>query len=275
MFIIAVYVDDIILAGESSTRIQELIQKIDEKFEIKDMGKLHHFLGVKIVYMKENKIWIGQQTYTTEILKKFQMENSKPVSTPTEHGTKLAKTSTESRLVDQEKYQSAVGSLLYLSTRTRPDIAYAVSSVARYSSQPTLQHWIAVKRIFRYLNGTLDYGLVYEPCDKVMCGFSDADWAGDYDDRKSTTGYVFEMNGDAISWRSKKQSCVALSTAEAEYIALSSTAQETAWLQRLVNEICKKRVETVVIHEDNQSAIHIAKNPQFHGRIKHIDIKYH
>ena len=104
------------------------------------MGKLHHFLGVKIVYLKENKIWIGQQTYTTEILKKFQMENSKPVSTPTEHSTKLVKTSTESQLVDQEKYQSAVGSLLYLSTRTRPDIAYAVSSVARYCSQPTLQH---------------------------------------------------------------------------------------------------------------------------------------
>ena len=194
VLIVAVYVDDIILAGKSSTRIQEFIQKIAEKFKIKDMGKLHHFLGVKIVYLRKKKIWIGQQTYSIEILKKFQMENSKPVSTPTEPGTKLIKASKESQLVDQETYQSAVGSLLYLSTRTRPDIAYAVSSVARYCSQPTLQHWIAVKRIFRYLNGTLDYGLIYEPSDKAMCGYSDADWAGDCDDRKSTTGYVFKMS---------------------------------------------------------------------------------
>ena len=121
----------------------------------------------------------------------------------------------------------------------------------------------------------MDYGLIYEPNDKAMCGYSDADWAGNCDDRKSTTDYVFKMSGAAISWRSKKQSCVALSNAEAEYIALANTAQEAAWLKRLVNEICKKLVETIVLYEDNQSAIHIAKNPQFHGRIKHIDIKYH
>ena len=121
------------------------------------------------------------------------MENSKPVSTPTEHGTNLVKTSKESQLVDQEEYQSVVGSLLYLSTRTRPDIAYGVSTVARYCSRPKAEHWIAMKRIFRYLNGTLDYGVVYEPCDKAKCGYLDADWAGDCDDRKSNIGYVFKQ----------------------------------------------------------------------------------
>ena len=156
LFLIAVYVDDIILAGGSDKRMKEVKDAIPEKFMVKDLGELHHFLGVKVIQNKEsNSIWIGQETYARELVKKFKMEESKAVSTPIQLGSNLVKAVDEDDMFDQEIYQSAVGSLLYLSTRTRPDISYAVSSVARFTSKPTKQHWTAVKRIFRYLNGTI------------------------------------------------------------------------------------------------------------------------
>ena len=262
---IAVYVDDIILAGISDKRMREVKDTIAAKFMVKDLGELHHFLGVKVIQnRKSNSIWIGQETYVRELLKEFKMEESKSVSTPTQFGSNLV------------IYQSADGSLLYLSTRTRPDISYAVSSVARFTSKPTKQHWMAVKRIFRYLNGTISLGLLYSKDKGKECtGYSDADWAGDLNDRKSTSGFVFKLSGAAISWRSKKQSCVALSTAEAEYIALASAAQESVWLQELLSSIKEPRAKPPTISEDNKSAICLAKNPPYHGRAKHIDIKHH
>ncbi len=277
IFLIAVYVDDIILAGKSHERMKEVKRAIADKFAVRDMGELHHFLGVKIVQNKDSgDIWIGQEAYTRELLKKFKMEESKPMSTPVEIGSNLVKASNEDDLFDKETYQSAVGSLLYLSTRTRPDIAYSVSSAARFSAKPTKEHWTAVKRIFRYLNGTVNLGLVYSKDKEQECqGYSDADWAGDLGDRKSTSGYIFKLSGGAISWRSKKQSCVALSTAEAEYIALASAAQESVWLQELLTSLKETKIKPTTIYEDNQSAICLAKNPQYHGRAKHIDIKYH
>ena len=227
IFLTAVYVDDIILARKSSTRIQEFIKSISESFHIKDMGKLHYFLGVKIVYPGSGKIWIGQPAYTAEVLKRFQMENSKPIATPIDTGAKLTKATEDSKLFNQELNQSAIGSLLYLSTRTTPDIAYAVSNVARFCSKPTMEHWKSIKHTIRYLNGTLNYGLQYDK-EKVtdFIGYSDADWAGDLDDRRSNSVYLFKLSGVAVSWRSKKQSCVVLSTAEAEYMALARSCMD-------------------------------------------------
>ena len=222
IFIAAVYVDDI-LASKSSTCIQEFIKSISES----GMGKLHYFLGVKIAYPGSGKIWIGQPAYTAEVLKRFQMENSKPTATPIDTGAKLTKATEDSKLFNSELYQSAIGSLLYLSTRTRLDIAYAVSNVARFCSKPTMEHWKSIKHIMRYLT-TRNYGLLYDK-EKVtdFIGYSDADWAGDLDDRRSTSGYLFKLSGAAVSWRGKKKkkSCVALTTAEAEYMALASAAQ--------------------------------------------------
>ena len=190
---------------------------------------------------------------------------------------KLSKETENEEELDTSKYQSAVGSLLYLSTRSRPDLAFAVGNAARYCSQPSQQHWSAVKRIFRYLRGTTDLGLLYQPDNADLAGYSDADWAGDINDRKSTSGYVFMMSGSAISWRSKKQSSVALSTAEAEYIALSSATQEAMWLRHLFSSLMKEyqRCIPTTIYEDNQSTICMTKNNQSHGRSKHVDIKYH
>ena len=204
IFIAAVYVDDIILACKSSTRIQEFVKSISESFDIKDMGKLHYFLGVRIAYPGSGKIWIGQPAYTAEVMKRFQMENSKPIATPIDTCAKLTKATEDSKLFNQELYQSAIGSLLYLSTRTRPDIAYAVSNVAIFCPKPTMEHWKSIKHIMRYLNGTRNYGLLYDK-EKVtdFIGYSDADWAGDLDDRRSTSGYLFKLNGAAVSRRSK------------------------------------------------------------------------
>ena len=277
--VIAVYVDDLIVGGENEKNITLTKKEISNKFEVTDMGPLHYFLGVKVVQNpKTSEIWIGQPNFTNELLHKFQMAESKPVDTPIDPGVKLSKKLESEEEYDKVKYQSAVGSLLYLSTRTRPDIAFAVGNAARYCSQPSQTHWSAVKRILRYLNGTTALGLLYQPNDsRELCGYSDADWAGDSSDRKSTSGYVFMMSGSAVSWRSKKQSCVALSTAEAEYMALSSATQEAMWMRQLfaslVNEY--KLSEPTTIYEDNQSTICMAKNNQSHGRSKHIDIKYH
>ena len=157
--------------------------------DIADMAKLHNFVGLKINYLNSGNIWIGQPVYVRKVLKKIEMDNLKPVGTAMEIGAKLVKAKDGDSLVDQELYQSAVGSLLYLSTKARPGIAYAVGNVAHFSSKPTQTHWIAVKRIMRHLNGTPDFGLLYLANDNIA-GFSDVDWAGDQDDRKSTSAFV-------------------------------------------------------------------------------------
>ena len=275
-FLIGVYVDDMLLAGKSKKQINNIKSTLSKRFDMKDLGELNHFLGVQVVQDHKNgTIWIGQPTYTQGMLKRFGMENCKHVATPVETGTKLQKATEKSDRVDKSHYQSIVGSLLYLSTRTRPDITFAVGLVARYCSDPTSQHLTAVKRILRYLQGTLKHGLLFRRSDSSnIIGYSDADWGGDRDDSKSTTGYLFQIGGTSISWQSKKQTCVALSTAEAEYVALSAAAQEAVWLKQL-NQDLTRTDAPIKIFEDNQSAIAIAKNPQFHGRVKHISIKYH
>ena len=277
LFIIAVYVDDIGLAAKSDQMMDQTKKALAKRFEMKDLGILHHFLGVKVdCNLVTGEVWIGQPVYTEKLLQKFGMEHSKPVSTPVNTDAKLIKKTEAGDDIDQRMYQAAVGSLLYLSTKTRPDIAFAVGKVARFCAGPAREHWEAVKRILRYLRGTSNSGLLYCKSDSSGCvGFSDADWGGDHDDRKSTSGYVFLMGGTAVSWKSNKQSCVALSTAEAEYVALAAAAQEAKWLQRLTSDLLDYEIGATEIFEDNQSAICLAKTPQFHGRTKHIEIKYH
>ena len=162
MFLSAIYVDDILLAGKSIERLNAVKQALSQQFQVKDMGELHYFLGVKVAQdHKAGSVWIGQQSYTENILKKFGMEDAKSIRTPVDTSAKLIKGGNDDTSVDQHLYQSAVGSLLYLSVATRPDITYAVSNVARFCAKPTNQHWVAVKRIFRYLKGIQQYRLLY------------------------------------------------------------------------------------------------------------------
>ena len=277
LFILAVYVDDILVAGKSEQKIALVKADLGKRFELKDMGELHYFLGVS-VRQHPRGTWIGQPAFTQAVIEKFGMGECRSVNTPVTPGTKLLKATEQSEIVDATLYQSAVGSLLYLSGWTRPDIAFAVNQVVRFCSSPTKEHWTAVKRILRYLKGTPNYGLMYSRSvdrDHTLIGYSDADWAGDVNDRKSTSGYLFMMSGAAVSWKSQKQMCVALSTAEAEYVALAAAAQEATWLRKLMENLHNSQVEPITIYEDNQSAICIARNPHCHNKTKHVDIKYH
>jgi len=173
-------------------------------------------------------------------------------------------------------YASAVGSLMYAMVCTRLDIAHAVGVLSRVMSKPRKEHWTAVKQVFRYLCGTSDYGLCYQGrpgLDRVLHirGFVDADWVGDLDQRRSTSGYVFNLFGGAVSWMSKKQSIVALSIAEAEHMATTHASKEVVWLQRLCSSMGLVQ-EAIRIDCDSQSAILLAKNPAYHSKTKHIDV---
>ena len=274
--ILAVYVDDLILITESTESMDELKQALKTRYKMKDMGELSYILGISVVQEKEkNCVFLHQKHYIETILQKYGMNNANPITTPADTNVKLIKDDGVSKPVNPSTYQSMVGSLLYAAMATRPDIAHAVSVVSKFNANPNAAHLTAVKRILRYLKGTVNLALKYERSESgTLIGFSDADWAGDQDDRRSTTGKILFLSGGAVSWFSKKQATVALSTAEAEYVAVSQAAQEGTWLKRLLTDLGMSDSSTVIL-EDNQGAIAIAKNPVNHSRTKHIDIRYH
>jgi len=274
--IVAVYVDDIILCAKSIVKMNEIKKLLSNRFKVKDLGPLNYFLGVRVVQNTDGSIWIGQTAYCEKVIERFGMANCKPISSPADPNAKLEKATDSDELFEAPMYQSMVGCLIYLSSQTRPDISFAVNQVSRFCSRPTNTHYVAVKRILRYLKGTSDLGLVYVCSDdNSLVGYADADFAGDLNDRRSISGYVYLYANAAISWKCRKQGSVAISTAEAEYISLTSAVQECVWLKRLSSDIGVGLSDPIVIHEDNQAAIALSKNPQFHGRCKHIDVKMH
>ncbi|XP_070014717.1 secreted RxLR effector protein 161-like [Nicotiana sylvestris] len=187
------------------------------------------------------------------------------------------KTLKETERMIRVPYRSAVGSLMYAMVCTRPDICQAVGLVSRYQTDTGLAHWQTVKRIMRYLKGTADYALCYQGGkDLRLVGYSDADHGGDLDERKSTSGYVFLLSDRAISWSSKKKSCVSLSTMEAEYVALASATQEVVWLKKFLEHLLDiaETTKAVLVYCDSEAAISSTKDPKFHCKTKHIDIKY-
>ncbi|XP_040361647.1 secreted RxLR effector protein 161-like [Rosa chinensis] len=203
------------------------------------------------------------------------MEGSNAVKNPMVPGFKLMKNESGSR-VDATQYKQVIGSLMYL-TVTRPDLMFVVSLVSRYMEKPTELHMQAVKRILRYLRGTTDLGVCYKKGGKAgeLVAFSDNDYAGDTDDRKSTSGYVFLLSSGAMAWSSKKQPVVSLSTTEAEFISAASCACQAVWMQRVLKSLGWIQSKSTVIYCDNCSAIKLSKNPVMHGRSKHIDVRFH
>ncbi|KAL2237238.1 UNVERIFIED_CONTAM: Retrovirus-related Pol polyprotein from transposon TNT 1-94 [Sesamum indicum] len=268
--ILLLYVDDILIAGSNVKEINRLKDQLSTKFDMKDLGEARQILGMKITRDKgTGKLWLFQSDYIEKVLCRLKMENAKPVGTPLGNQFKLS--NSDSPQTDSERakmrvtpYASAIGSLMYAMICTRPDIAHVVGVVSQ-----------AVKWILRYLKGTKDRALVFGKGKLTLFGFVDADFAGsDYDKRRSTTGYVFTYGGTAVSWVSKLQKVVTLSTTEAEYVAVTEAAKELIWLQHFLGELGKPQAD-VILHSDSQSAIHLAKNPAFHSRTKHIEIKYH
>jgi hypothetical protein len=270
---VTIYVDDFLIFWNNEDLFNSFKQFLLSNFKMKDLGVAEYCLGIRISRnFQKGKLWLDQEQYTKKILEKFNMENSKPVKTPLNTSCKFTENSPP---IDESKipYREAIGSLLFLAQISRPDIAFAVHKVSQYCNKPSQEHWNAVKWIFRYLRGTMNMKLEYSKTGSdYIIGYSDADWGGS-NQRHSTSGYIFQMAGGPISWKSQKQSTIALSTCEAEYIALSSATQEAVWYYNLQKELNESRA--IPINVDNQSAIQIAENNAYSSRCKHIDIRYH
>lgn len=280
MMFVTIYVDDFLLFTNDQEMKKMLKTFLNNRFKMKDLGEAKFCLGLRITRDRsKGKLWLDQQHYVQEVLERFNLANCNPVSTPADASGRLDKTMCPSDPMEIQEMQSvpykeAVGSLTYIAQATRPDIAFAVNMVSKFCSNPGRKHWEAVKRIIRYLKGTSGNRLEYsQEGNQHLTGYSDADWGGDADERKSTTGYIFSKIGGAISWNCKRQEVVALSTCEAEYIALSRTIQEALWWQQLLEQFHGN--QAVPIRCDNQSAICVAKNQGFNPRTKHISIRYH
>lgn len=278
--ILLLYVDDMLVAGPNKDRVQELKAQLAREFDMKDLGPANKILGMQIHRdRKDRKIWLSQKNYLKKILRRFNMQDCKPISTPLPVNYKLSSVmcpSNEAERIEMSRvpYASAVGSLMFAMICTRLDIAQAVGAVSRFMANPGKEHWNAVKRILRYLKGTSDVALCYGGSECIVRGYVDSDYAGDLDKRKSTTGYVFTLAGGAVSWVSKLQSVVALSTTEAEYMAATQACKEAIWVRRIMEELGHKQ-EKMYLFCDSQSALHIARNPAFHSRTKHIGVQYH
>ena len=279
LMIIALYVDDILLASNDLNLLEAEKNVLQTKFEMEDQGEASYCLGMTIERERDKKILnINQKSYLESVLKRFGMADSKPVTTSLEQGKKHEKQPDGSEPVRAKEYQAIIGCLTYATVAMRPDLSAAVGALSEFMSNPGPEHWIGVKRILQYIKGTIDYGLKFKASNAnnvELQGYSDADWAGDITSRKSTSGYLFQLGGGIISWRSKRQNIVALSSTEAEYISLTLASQKAIWLRRLLSSIGFKQSTAMTLYEDNQGALGLSRNPINHARTKHIDIKYH
>eukprot|EP00253_Pinus_taeda_P008072 PITA_08072 len=246
---------------------------IQKEFEMSLLGELTYFLGLQVQQNKDGN-FLSQTKYLKQILKKYGLGDSKPACTPMVIGCILS-SNDESTTVHQPTYRSMIGNLLYL-TGTQLDIMHAVGIVGRFQANPKESHLQEVKRIFKYLQGTQNFGFWYpKDTDLTLHAYIDADWVGSVDDRKSTSGGAFYMGSRLVSWFSKKQSAVALSTAEAEYVAVASCCTQLLWMMQTLQDIQITCTPPISILCVNTSAISISKNPVIHSKTKHIPIKYH
>lgn len=268
--LVSIYVDDILIFFSSKAKAIELKTTLSNHFKMSDLGPVKSIIGLRIT-QTDDSIEIDQSVYIAEVLKRFGMENCKPAKTPAETGKKL-KIPEEHEIVDVP-YQQAVGALLYISQGTRPDICHAVNVASRFNQKHGDAHWTAVKRIMRYLQATQHYKLRFSQSRTInLTGYSDSDYAGDDDDRKSTSGFIFLLSGNVISWYSGKQKTVTLSSTEAEFVALTLTIQEAIHLQQILSEI-EHSPPSTKLFVDNVSTISIAKNNNFSFRTKHLDVR--
>jgi histone deacetylase 1/2 len=269
-----VYVDDVIVVSSNPNATTGLLHSLRQDFALKDLGDLHYFLGIEV-----NKVASGlvltEDKYASDLLKKVNMSGCKPVSTPLSTSEKLsAFEGTRSGPVDATRYRSIVGPLQYL-TLTRPDIAFLVNKVCQFLHAPTDIHWAAIKRILRYLRGDTKLGLEIRKSNSMMVsGFSDADWAGSIDDRRSTSGFAIFLGANLVSWSARKQATVSRSSTEAAFKAVANATTEIMWIQTL-KEIGMPSPRLARIWCDNMGAKYLSSNPVFHARTKHVEVDFH
>jgi len=267
---ILVYVDDLIVAGESLAGVKAVKSAVSGKFDVRDMAEVKDFIGIKVMRdRKASTITLSNPGHTAALLEAFVMEMATPNKTPMASGVKLSKTGKD-LLPENNRYAAKVGSLLYLSTLTRPDISFAVGVLSRFMSCPEQAPMRAAKGVLRYLFGATRLGVAYFSSEPLQ-GCVDGDWAGDVDGHRSTTGFIFTVNGGPVAWASKRQSTVATSTAEAEYVAAAMATKEALWLRKLLG-VLGVDGQAVPMGEDNQSCLALINNPEATGRTKHVDV---
>jgi hypothetical protein len=261
-----IYVDDIIFGATLDSLAHEFSEEMKQEFE------MNYFLGLEVKQTVEG-IFISQSKYARDLVKRFGLDGKSRARTPMSTSVKIS-SDLAGKSVDPSLYRSMIGSLLYL-TASRPDIAFSVGVCARFQANPKESHLTAVKRIIKYVNDTLSYGIWYSrETNLVVAGYSDADWAGNAEDRKSTSGGCFYVRNNLVAWMSKKQASISLFTAEAEYIAAGSYCTQLLWMKTLLGDYGFTQ-DTMIINCDNTSVINITKNPVQHSRTKHIDIRHH
>ena len=278
--ILALWVDDGLAMCQDKQLLGKMITHLKTKFEV-TVGDVDVYVGLHITRdLAHRRLYIDQQRYTETLLTRFGYENANPVSTPSDPHVPLSypPPNDSDTTVPNFPYQEIVGCLLYLATHSRPDIAHVVSVVAQYSTNFREIHCTALKRILKYLCGTTDYALCYSPdttAPNSLVAYTDADYAGDLNDRKSRSGSILLLNNGPVLWLSRKQPCTATSTTESEYVATSLTSKEAVWARRLLADIGFHQQVPTPLYSDNQSAIRLVQNPEFHKRTKHIDVVFH
>ena len=281
---LVLYVDDILVIGNDIPVMQSIKVWLSQQFSMKDLGEASYILGIKIYRDRSRRmIGLSQSNYIERVLKRFSMENSKKGFLPYNHGIQLSKgmapkTPEEKDRMKNIPYASAIGSIMYAMLCTRPDVAYALGVTSRYQSDPGESHWTAVKSILKYLRRTKDLFLVYGGESELKIeGHTDSSFQSDRDDSKSVSGFVFTLNGGAVSWKSSKQQTVADSTTEAEYIAASEAAKEVVWMKKFFTElgVVPGIADPIPLLCDNNGAIAQAKEPRSHQKSKHILRRFH
>ncbi|KAG8490495.1 hypothetical protein CXB51_013610 [Gossypium anomalum] len=268
---VLVYVDDIVITGNSSEEISCFVQKLHNKFTLKDMGELHYFLGIEVSRSSSGSLHLSQRKYIRELLARSSMSNAKGVHTPMVSSSMLSKNEGEP-LADPTEYRSLAGALQYV-VLTRPDIAYAVNRVCQFMHALTTSHMVALKQILRYLCGTLSHGLVFRRSDRLfLVGYADANWGLNFDDRRPTTRYCVYFGHTPISWCSKKQPIVSRSTVEADYRSLAAATSNVTWLVSLLAELKVNSVDLLTVWCDNSSAVTVAANSVLHFKFKHVEL---
>ncbi|KAF9799838.1 hypothetical protein IEO21_10490 [Rhodonia placenta] len=278
IIIIVIHVDDCTLVANSKSVMTKLKHDLGSRFEIVDLGELRWLLGFEVHRNRSARtISLSQASYIDTLLDRFGMVEAHTLTVPLDSHINLFDieiTNEDRHEMSRKPYARLVGSLMYAAIGTRPDIAFAVSTLARFMATPAPVHWDAAKRVLRYLKGTRDLRLTFGTSSHTLVGYSDADWASQ-PHRHSISGHVFLYSGGSISWSSRKQPIIALSTTEAEYISVSDTSREMLWLRSLLAELTSPLPTPTPLYSDNQSAITIAKSGMLHARTKHIDIRYH
>ena len=280
ILILAVHVDDCIFTGSSAGLVVQYKTKINACYALTDLGPVHWLLGIKITRNRAARtISLLQASYIDSILTRFALADAKPYGSPMVPGIVYSKdhsptSPNEEARMKKTPYRKAIGSLMYAAVATRPDITFAVSALSQFLGNPGIAHWEAVKRVFRYLASTKAFELTYGSEWQGLEGFTDADGATQ-EHHRAISGYAFLLDGGAISWSSRKQEIVTLSTAEAEYVAATHAAKEAIWLRKLLAELFPYLLTPTPLHCNNQAALKLATDDNYHARTKHIDLRFH